>query len=1060
MPRHSTVPIVRLMRLVVPSLLLIPVSAVARADGSWPAFRGPTGLGYTDETELPLRWDGATGEGVIWSSPLVGAGHASPIVDGGRLFVTTARWPDATRDRKQVIPDHLLLCYDASDGRALWTCLIPPGPWRREDFRSGPGGGYAAPTPVTDGERIYCAFGSSVVAAVDRKGRIAWRREILPHTFDVTMGSSPILHGDSLIILCAMAKPSDSRVLALDKRTGATRWERPLPTTKFGHSTPVIIDVAGRQQMLVLASGMGPAPDALKSLDPGSGEVLWWCRGGGDAASPAYASGRVYFDSGRGGPGVCVEPTGRGDVSDTHVRWTVSTVPEGIGSPIIVDDLVYRLHEPGVLKCWELSTGKRVYQKRLPGISTTWASPIADPRGRIFFANAGRSFVVQAGREFRLLATNELGDPNHASPAAAGGRLYLVGTERVHCVGAAESATRSGHAAPESPLRSWKRFTIAKSLPGSSWGTGGIGVADLDRDGDPDIVVSRRETQTAYWLERKSDASWSLRPIGSSESLERALGCAALDLDLDGWADVAFRGVWFRNPGREGLRSKRWEAIPYDGGGHDIIAADVSGDDVPDLVTYDGKALLWFDPADGLTRRTIVAGRDDHGGLAPRGVGDLDGDGDADLVLPGVWLENPGRGVGEWPQHPWPHLPVAKASYGTSMRSWVADVNGDGRLDIVWSDCDTGWSHVYWVENRGEGRAWTRHRLPDPPGDSRTGSFHSLGVADLDGDGRLDIFAGEQEDADTYMTSDGRLAMKPDGLDERGVIWSRSSPTSEDLVPVVIHRGNPGWHDAVLVDIDGDDDLDIVTKIWHADGPGYPVTWWRNDIRGAIRAPGPQASGPPAAPGGEELAPIECPLRKAGVDPTTLKPFEEVAEYVAFLERPDRATWQRPDAVVEALGLEGSETVADVGAGSAYFTFRIARKLPRGRVIAIDTEPEMVRHVHRKVLTEAWRNVRAKLCRPDEPELPEGADLVFVCDVLLHVRERAAWLRKLHAGMRPGARLVLIDFRSGELPEGPPEEIKVPREEVLRLCRRAGFRLSRDLGDLLPYQELLVFTRP
>ena len=216
----------------------------------------------------------------------------------------------------------------------------------------------------------------------------------------------------------------------------------------------------------------------------------------------------------------------------------------------------------------------------------------------------------------------------------------------------------------------------------------------------------------------------------------------------------------------------------------------------------------------------------------------------------------------------------------------------------------------------------------------------------------------------------------------------------------------------------------------------------------------------PAAEKGQDLPPIECPLRKAGIDKTKLKPFEEVEDYIKFLERPDRAKWQKPEAVVKALKLRGTETVVDLGSGSGYFTFRLSKALPNGKVIAIDSQPEMVRHVHRKVLTEKWPNVRAQVGKPDDPGLPSDADCVFVCDVLLHVRKKLEWLTAIQSEMRRGAQLVLIDFREGDLPEGPPEAIKVPKKEVIRLCKVAGFKLKREEPDLLPYQEFLVFEKP
>ncbi|HEV3339977.1 MAG TPA: PQQ-binding-like beta-propeller repeat protein, partial [Pirellulales bacterium] len=311
------------------------------------------------------------------------------------------------------------------------------GPWKRSDFRSGAGGGYAGPTPATDGDHIFCAFGSSVLAAVDFDGNVIWRKELVPHTFDVTLGSSPVLYGDTVILLHAMSNKADSRIVAYRKRDGEIAWQQPLTSTGFGHSTPLVIQAGGRRQLLIVASGMSTTSNALLSVDPASGRSLWWCRGAGDAASPAFGEGIVYFDSGRGGPGVAVDPTGEGDVSATHVRWTVPQVPEGIGSPILVGDLVYRLHSPGVLRCWQASDGKQLYAQRLDGISSTWASPVADGDGHIFFASAGKSFVIEAGREYKLQATNDLGDPNHASPAISGGRIFLVGTKNVYCVGTA-----------------------------------------------------------------------------------------------------------------------------------------------------------------------------------------------------------------------------------------------------------------------------------------------------------------------------------------------------------------------------------------------------------------------------------------------------------------------------------------------------------------------------------------------------------------------------------------------------------------------------------------------
>ena len=205
---------------------------------------------------------------------------------------------------------------------------------------------------------------------------------------------------------------------------------------------------------------------------------------------------------------------------------------------------------------------------------------------------------------------------------------------------------------------------------------------------------------------------------------------------------------------------------------------------------------------------------------------------------------------------------------------------------------------------------------------------------------------------------------------------------------------------------------------------------------------------------------IECPLAKQGVHPADLHPFKNVEKYIAFLERPDRAKWQRPDAIIAALGLAGDETVVDVGAGSGYFSFRLARALPRGSVVASDIQPEMVRHMHHKAMTEGIQNLHVVLGQADEPGIPPAADLVFLCDVLHHVPNQPVWLGKLAHEMKAGARLALVEFKEGKLPQGPPEKLKLPRAKLVEMAKNAGLVLEADKPDLLPYQTFLVFRKP
>jgi SAM-dependent methyltransferase len=204
---------------------------------------------------------------------------------------------------------------------------------------------------------------------------------------------------------------------------------------------------------------------------------------------------------------------------------------------------------------------------------------------------------------------------------------------------------------------------------------------------------------------------------------------------------------------------------------------------------------------------------------------------------------------------------------------------------------------------------------------------------------------------------------------------------------------------------------------------------------------------------------IDCPLHKLGVDPLNLRPFDEVEKYIAFLEKPERAIWQKPDEVVRSLGLKGTETLVDVGAGSGYFTFRFARALPQGKVIAADTEAEMIRHIHHRVMRDGIKNIQAVLIKPDDPDINKGADWVLICDVLHHVPDRSAWLGRIASGMKPGARLALIEFKEGKLPEGPPESAKIPHAQLIALASKAGLKLEGEKPTILPYQVFLVFRK-
>jgi outer membrane protein assembly factor BamB len=412
-------------------LLVLPT--ILAAGEHWPGWRGPTGMGTSGETNLPLAWGGKAGDGVLWKAPLFPSdkvrrdqNQSSPIVWGDHVFVTVSYWPEGRAEKEY--PEHHVLCFNARDGSRRWDTTVPPGPWKLTDLR----GGYTAPTPATDGERVVVIFGSAVVAGLDFEGAVVWRKEITPHFFDVAWGASPVLYRDTALIVCDQLKDKKaSRLLILDLKTGDVRRDVPRPTADWTHSTPLPARV-GEKTRLLLATANGP-----QGLDPESGEVIWSFHAPqrvGDTVTPVYRAGQLYVDSGRGGIGLAVDATGTGDVTKTHLKWKLPVVPEGFSSPVLVGEYLYRLHAPGVVSCRKWPTGEEVFKERLEGIDPA-VSPVATADGRIYCASAGKSVVLKAGPTLEVLARNDLGDPSRASPAVAAGRLYLKGGRYLYCIG-------------------------------------------------------------------------------------------------------------------------------------------------------------------------------------------------------------------------------------------------------------------------------------------------------------------------------------------------------------------------------------------------------------------------------------------------------------------------------------------------------------------------------------------------------------------------------------------------------------------------------------------------
>lgn len=186
--------------------------------------------------------------------------------------------------------------------------------------------------------------------------------------------------------------------------------------------------------------------------------------------------------------------------------------------------------------------------------------------------------------------------------------------------------------------------------------------------------------------------------------------------------------------------------------------------------------------------------------------------------------------------------------------------------------------------------------------------------------------------------------------------------------------------------------------------------------------------------------------------------FADVEQWASTFESPERDAWQRPDAVLAALSLQLDSVVADIGSASGYFPVRIAPLVARGRVWGVDVEPGMVRYLNARARRDKLDNLYSILGADDDPLLPEPVDVALMVNTYHHVEHRTAYFGRLATYLEPGGRLVIVDFKLGELPVGPPDTIKVGPDTIVQELCAAGYTLASRDDAALPYQHLLVFT--
>jgi outer membrane protein assembly factor BamB len=385
---------------------------------NWPRFRGvDAGLASAFASSTP-NWNAQSGSGILWKVPMPTAGFNSPILWGDRVFLSGG---DAAK--REVV------CLDLKSGQVLWRQEVKgSSPAPTGDAQIPESTGYAAATMATDGRRVYAIFANGDLGAFTLEGKPVWTKSFGTLKNAYGHATSLLTFKDRLIVQLDQGDSDEgkSRLYALDGRTGQIVWQKP---RKVGASwaSPILVEAAGKSQIITLAV---PWATAYNATD---GAELWHvdCISGEVTPSPVFAAGLVLAPS----PGEkisAIRPDGAGDVTKTHVAWTTEESIPDVTSPVANNELLFAVTTSGQLTCFDLATGKRIWDKDLE--LEFHASPLLAGNRLYLFSQKGVAVVVEASRQFKELFRANLADGIHASPAVAGNRMVVRGTQYVWCL--------------------------------------------------------------------------------------------------------------------------------------------------------------------------------------------------------------------------------------------------------------------------------------------------------------------------------------------------------------------------------------------------------------------------------------------------------------------------------------------------------------------------------------------------------------------------------------------------------------------------------------------------
>ena len=395
--------------------LLIQITCIGQ---EWVRFRGPNGSGVS-KTELPAKWSSSNYK---WKVLMPGTGHGSPVAFGNKVFLNVSSEDGKVR---------MVICVDAVSGKVLWHKEFPFASHKKHNQNS-----FASSTPTVDDGRVYSVWGhkpSLKVVTLDHSGKLEWEKELGGVNGGHGFGVSPIVYKDLLIL------PNDQEggggfVIALDKKTGETRWQISRGSKRLTYATPcVFTPESGDEQLILTNWWLG-----ITSLDPLTGKQNWEADVFGKPhperaiGSPITHKHLVYGTCGfttKDKHLVAINPSSGKEV------WRVEKSVPHIPTPIIVNDLLFLWGDGGILSCSDPLTGNNHWRARVENVQDTfYGSPVAAGNVIYCVSSYGKVVAIKASDKFEQLAVNDLEELCRSTPAIANGHMYIRTFENLICI--------------------------------------------------------------------------------------------------------------------------------------------------------------------------------------------------------------------------------------------------------------------------------------------------------------------------------------------------------------------------------------------------------------------------------------------------------------------------------------------------------------------------------------------------------------------------------------------------------------------------------------------------